>query len=1349
MLRINFILFLMAMFLCLAHVWAGEEVSLVFTENEKQIFQNYDQFLKEMGFENFSQVAEATLQDPTLTNEQRRILILNRDKLDVINSSRELTAFIIARMSGQKDNARSLERLGSFVGRSLNFGVRGLPDQLPPEIHHITDPQEKAAAAEKFLGDYVTHLANESLADMRADVMSILYSSTEAEALEKAQDARFLADRVVVNAYLERIIANKYLYLETTQARYLGRGLALSIVRFARNNNRPELENRLRKIVLNHGEILDNYISENLVFVPNNKKDKIQSLNLKSGDIIMNYSRIAEEKLSAVRFYPESWTKTVVEFFRTNLGLQTIRQFIPLQQKIIYKQLRGEKLTVVDRFVAAIMNLPIFRRGYNVVGLVDVKTDPKTGLKATWVYKNYANMGLGGVQYEDMRNFLSPGFVDRVGHLRLNADKIKNLSAATLLKDKIVLGEKIEKGIDVQISAQDRERLLNSRESADWIEKEVAPKAIDMMKKMMVGKQVVGHSWGQHADLGLISAAQTVYVAFAAGAGVETREGNDRLGLTTSLKAQLTAEGVGKNLTLISPNTYAWNSDKGSFKVIQLPEYSLEARQMEFYDSSRAPVDSKMYALSNRGFVKMSFTMEQMAGVIGRTKKTAEYQYLLSNQVTNKDSNYTSAKKQDLDVKPTLELTTIGANKAMSDEQMREFLTQLGFRDWVKAIKARVSSGDTWNDVTRVQQERNMQSFEANNAARELAIVLMAQMQSRLLLPEGRTQLANLTAHLLTLQPALPIKKIPPEIESLPEEQKNKAMDIYLAKLLRQKMDDHARSLTADLMYTLFGKSYEGHQDLTRKIYDLSSVLIERMYMDHQTGQTRLLGRAMLALMARQAEIRKDAEIMSEVKTSVERSGLYVENFLGNEWKLRSEDGKSLKSVSVDNLSYVLTRNINAESATIPWGARPDKSLEAQAKENQLIGNPLSAFLVVGDVKNGYSMIDKMKDRAFYKHLNHGFSHIGYVVMKEAKDSDIKMSWVIDNYPHPIADAGEPMPGVKHNAGGLRMVGLEQFFLGSHHSRIIVSNIDKQKFYDYAMEQVAKNGIPKTGQALFPYETYKMTWDETKKPLVQDIKKSVRDDWTVEAKQDSLDRLYSGIGPERFFKMFTAATVEYGEINIEKGMVFTWITPYGQYFKGGGYCSSTGVIMALQATGLTLEPKASRWISLVSTVAKTAYPLAVKANMKWFTENPDVLNIVKMGNMGIVAPSSLAAQSFVTEHTIVTAPVQDIRSRMKEDWSFRLVKDNKWKIQVDDMINSAKENKFRSMQFDQTEIRGFSHDVVHKVEATMGKIGYVFESTKHVLQQSKDPKAVFLRSESEPKKAEVRGSTLRCAGSHL
>ena len=84
--------------------------------------------------------------------------------------------------------------------------------------------------------------------DLRADALSVIYSPEEAQALERGKDPRFAAEMKYLTEIIERLVIAKYSHLELTQTRFLGRALSLAVVRHARVNKRPEIEDRLRKV---------------------------------------------------------------------------------------------------------------------------------------------------------------------------------------------------------------------------------------------------------------------------------------------------------------------------------------------------------------------------------------------------------------------------------------------------------------------------------------------------------------------------------------------------------------------------------------------------------------------------------------------------------------------------------------------------------------------------------------------------------------------------------------------------------------------------------------------------------------------------------------------------------------------------------------------------------------------------------------------------------------------------------------------------------------------------------------------------------------------------------------------
>jgi hypothetical protein len=753
------------------------------------------------------------------------------------------------------------------------------------------------------------------------------------------------------------------------------------------------------------------------------------------------------------------------------------------------------------------------------------------------------------------------------------------------------------------------------------------------------------------------------------------------------------------------------DQDGKRFKIDRLAtvgNLSAKARQYLYYGATRAPLDARMMKILDHGIEPVEMPTELFTGLMTKIIATPEFKTLLDQKsdTPTETGNYVTSR----------ELKT----QAMNENEMREFLAELGFEDLSGQTKDYYKKGNTYSLHTQAQQVRNTKSYGAMNASRELAILLMNQMQSRLGSAEGRTQLAKLSATLLSQQPMDLVEKIPIEIIRLPEgEERDKAFDLYVAGITREAMDIHNRVLTSQLMTTIYGDeklkslsdsklTHEETVQMTQmigRIYLLSATIIERMYMDAQVGQTRYLGRAFLGLLARAAEVNKDSEIILAAKSEALKSGYRIENFIGDTWYMDGDHG--VERVPITNMSYVLTRNINPESVTIPFGAIPSDT--AKGKEMGLMGNPIAAALVVTPdmVKNGYSNIDEWKDKAFYKYAKDGFSHIGYVQIRKAKRSGIKMSWMVDNYPHIATDSDRDIADAPHDAGGLRFVGLEQFFLTSHHSRMMVATPNPLKFFNYAQQQVKEKGIPQTGAKFFPFPTYKVQLDEQGKPVEVKSRSAIPQDWTITTPQAVLNDLYSEKDPARFMEKYNQLVAEGFKENIRKGMTFIWVTPYARYFYGGAYCSSTGEIVSGQTTGLSIEPLPTRWNPLVKWVGSSLYGWALKHKIKFITKNEALTDIWKLNKLGMIAPSSLAAQPFIDDFTHVDAPVKNITKRTLNDFSMQ-VNQNPINFKIlSKVLDFNMGSFFAKMKLDRQEVRAVSISVEHASEVNSGSLNVV------------------------------------------
>jgi len=732
-------------------------------------------------------------------------------------------------------------------------------------------------------------------------------------------------------------------------------------------------------------------------------------------------------------------------------------------------------------------------------------------------------------------------------------------------------------------------------------------------------------------------------------------------------------------------------------------------RLVLFYGDTRFPMDTAAHLLANQNLAPMKISNSIIKDIADRALISEEFQSLLLAP---------SAIKQTEKIQAQNVINFPGQKaRLQTEDEMRSFLVELGFQDLSKEILDYYKEGKTYNQHTQTQQFRNAKSYQMINSSRELAILIMSKIQTQLTKKESQKEIYELVAYLLSQQPINLVKKVPNEIFAAKEEtEQKKLVDRYTDQMLRSSMSYHARVMSSDIMQYLFGSekldlftagklTTTENMEIEETVFQINKYLtniIDRMYLDVQIGQTRFLGRAFLALLAKYSE-NNQLNLIEEAKPTALKYGLRLDNFLGDTLLLDDDKDKAVK-IPVKNFAYVLTRNISPESVTIPWGSIPEDF--ERAKKRNLIGSLVAfPFVVTPEAaKDGYGYVDRIREKIFYRYKNNGYSHIGYAFIKKASNSNIKMTWMMDNYPHVVVDTDDVVENAKHNAGGLRFVGLEQFFMGSHHSRIYITNPDEKLFFEHAQNEIRKKGMPKTGSDASIFPSYRIKLDETGLPVKQKEEELQRDDWTLETSQNELDELYSIQDPKIFHQKYTALIEKGFFENLKRGMTFVWITPYGQYYKGTGYCSSTSDIIARQFTGITLEPKKSKWREIVHITSKLN-ETALAKKIGFIQDNEDIQNIAMFSKLGIIAPSSLANQDYMTDYWSVVAPAKEVGERTLDDWSYRLAKNEKTLRLVEKILPSKELTYFAYKKFDPTEVRAVSYELMHREEVRNGVLG--------------------------------------------
>lgn len=465
------------------------------------------------------------------------------------------------------------------------------------------------------------------------------------------------------------------------------------------------------------------------------------------------------------------------------------------------------------------------------------------------------------------------------------------------------------------------------------------------------------------------------------------------------------------------------------------------------------------------------------------------------------------------------------------ESQLRTFFFDYGFDDKAAQVRAEIKRNPVaQNRLARYQQLENIRSFEGNNAARELAILLFSRTKDRLKDPTQLNLINGLIAKALSLQPKnenillssellAKLKKMPDQTE----EDFDKILEVkkeYLKPALKRSVDETTRIMTAEFLGVIYGDQVGDYlnpssttllqaevreriqQDAT-SIFKMMSIFVDRMYFDTQTGATRWLGRALLLGLARLAEQAEPnvhylkTEPLLNLQKHLLNYSLDIEMFIGNKVVVLDNNMKfeKIPVSSGDGTGYMSN---NSEAGAIAYGSQAGDS--KRAKRLGMTGTLLDSATFVNEekiIEDGFTL-----RRRFWKASNRGGfgsmllgkekkgnSHYGeFVVLGPDEfnfrplktNSKIEVVYVIDNFPNPVADTGKSMA----RPGGVRFTGPETFNDAAHDSHITISQINHAKRGEMLLAQINKKLAEGTylkpkGAIVFP--GHRVVLDENEK----------------------------------------------------------------------------------------------------------------------------------------------------------------------------------------------------------------------------------------------------------------------------
>lgn len=1206
------IIILQAGFAFASPATASTSLNEVF-KSSTQANQNFTQtsaLLSRYGFSaDFVASIEGQQKNQNRASDEKQLLQDSRQRFELFNISREISAYILTRWQERSDVERDND-LHQLVANLLKMKLVTLP--------RIS--AEAGMSANQAFSQKIVELVNLETKKQVLDILSAAYGKTTAETILKGDQKA--SEVTTVSEMMGQYNQIRYDFLETSQTPYLGKALLIGLIDLYQKNNMTASLQALNSKLMKDPKIGQDGFSVLTA--------KVNGETLRPMDLVATWS----DRLD--RFYQSKGWK-----------LPTLKSLLGNHSSL--------KANDYNEF-ASVICLP------SPAECLDNTSAQK--LKIHWLVEAPV-LPAGGVRVVDLNGFAPQGYAPNVAYVRW-ASKNGN---APLRGGKSIRQATI--GDFISGSLVDSTK-LNSKFSSLGVA--LALSAFDPSKIAKSTPKVV-------AD-------------------------NSRFRVNpTVLESTMTSEAWAQNFS----QTY--------LNAVKVPAFKLSDISLNLIK-----------------------TMPQIGSTISK----------LDNQQMERNPELSRA---------TIQCTPSEKAVKVSPNEIKEFLYKLGFGDkyngqwmsYAEIMKNYNQKGITYNEMTRKQQVRNINDFKKVQASVELATLIATSLASCEVNKSFVNRASALAATLASFEAPAAMIENPLSVKNNDEGHGDPQQRIQYEKSLRAKMASETNKLVKIILDSLYGSEVArlagtpSFEPNVKRIQSLSQSVIELAFMNHQIGRTRFLGRALIALLLRQAKLNGHYDLAWNGLSSIlTNHNMALENFIGDKWKIRVMDKKSKASdeiVPVYNMSYVYTRGINMESPTIPAGSIPGGDQRANAtnpspyyygKQMGLVGS-FAAAAFVPSAESTFDATQSWKDKKFYTTFNDGYSHVGYALVREA--NDIKMTWVLDNYPTPIADMEADLSGVPFNPGGIRISGLEQFYRVDHHSRLAVahmvnnlpasdssvSDADYFKFFEYAKRQVKSfiknnNSFEHGGKALnfsaYPdFKVYSPILDPTGKPLrnTQTKEQFVEDPWMVEISTQEFmemhkvvfDAVKTNHNPSReivkeWFDRVNKSALDKVYDLMYKGVTFVWITPYGQYFKGGAYCSLTGVLGWKLGTGLDIQEVKDGWHSIVRAVNYQKNFLLSQVG-----GDPDISsqieNIAMMNDMPIVAPSGLAAQLYnrIQDVKSFVPPYQEMVDRYRRQFGREI------QIKVDPAvsaytakIDAETENYFEETPLDFTEVEALYNDTL-------------------------------------------------------
>jgi len=581
-------------------------------------------FLERLGFSNYTQEINQTLKDPTLTPIVRRTLISNRDRYTVVDISKNLSLQIYRSIFPRLNDPAVMQKTLNLTAHLLR------PHALLSDVH-LPDSVTSAKPGDEFTNArdaYLTKVAQQRFDDEQVDLLStvvdLIQKNSAGQPLIVGQD---IGDYQAVNQLKEQIslyVTVKYSYMEMQNTQYWGRAMAALMVRYARLYHHPEVEQNLAKLLLAQNDFLGNYVSSKLQI--RDEKNQVDSVQLKSGDFANEYSQGTEAYYISIGVKPGPGNSSLAK--KENLVgsvLQVLSYPTPDQEDaLVAKYHQQLPMTDKEKKKFAHVLKAQAAKGYSHVGIVQVSSDPQSGIEMAWIWDVYPNSTLGGIRFIGPEGFAFSERFQKVGYVQYDSHKFlsyykkayaqrgyqKNVwsSFEPAVDDTDEISQTTTP-VEIQTfaSPQDVAYMASFPDSqADaWYDQQLVPRVLKTMRRYLTSADAMAFATGFANVKGASYCSEAMVLAYLQGADIDPEPVPDQWSSFIVMSKKLNvgvADYFDLNKRIISPSGFAWQAGlikdqkdvylNGGFR--RTKDYDISSQLLQYSPATKTAISDLM-----------------------------------------------------------------------------------------------------------------------------------------------------------------------------------------------------------------------------------------------------------------------------------------------------------------------------------------------------------------------------------------------------------------------------------------------------------------------------------------------------------------------------------------------------------------------------------------------------------------------------------------------------------------------------------------------------------------------------------------------------------------------------------